>query len=90
MRAARRLKKALESLRFETPEGKIGITVSIGGAVFRPHYRLGKRELLREVDKLLYLAKERGRQTIVFKPELETRLEGLSAEERALLFRRGE
>ncbi|MBX6422405.1 GGDEF domain-containing protein [Thermosulfurimonas sp. F29] len=84
--AARRLKEAIEALRFDTPDGKIGITVSIGGAVFRPNQRIGTRELLREVDQLLYSAKRLGRRTIVFKPEIEPRLTGLSLEERKLLF----
>ena len=73
-------------MRFETPNGKIGITVSIGGAVFRPYYRLGTKELLKEVDRLLYSAKRLGRRAIVFKPEIELRAEGLSLEERTLLF----
>ncbi len=83
---ARRLKEALEALRFDTPDGKIGITVSIGGAVFRSNHRLGPRELIKEVDRLLYSAKRLGRRTIVFKPEIEPQAEGLSLEERALLF----
>ncbi|HFC96834.1 MAG TPA: GGDEF domain-containing protein [Thermosulfurimonas dismutans] len=90
MGVARRIKAALESLKFTTPRGTVSITVSIGGAVFRPDYRLGPKEFLREVDQLLYAAKNLGRRTIVFKPELEPHTEGLTLEERALLFRKDE
>ncbi|QJA06705.1 GGDEF domain-containing protein [Thermosulfurimonas marina] len=85
--AARRLKRAIESYPFEGPQGRVKITVSIGGATYRPYYRLGAREFLREVDRLLYSAKEAGRNAIAFKAELEPAPEGLTQAERALLFR---
>ena len=60
--------------------------MSIGGATFRPFYKLGPEEFLNEVDKLLYQAKEAGRSTIVFKPTLAPFEGGLTKEERTFLF----
>ncbi len=85
---ARRLKETIENLVFETPKGPIKPSISIGGATFRPFYRMNHKEFLKEVDRLLYSAKEAGRSAIVFKTTLEPFAEGLTLEERSLLFGR--
>ncbi|OAQ20183.1 GGDEF domain-containing protein [Thermosulfurimonas dismutans] len=86
LKVAKRLKQAIEDLIFQTPNGKVKASVSIGGATFRPFYRMTPKEFLKEVDKLLYQAKEAGRSTIVFKSTLEPFTEGLTTEEKTLLF----
>ncbi len=87
-RVAQRIKKAIESLEFETPHGKLRPSVSIGGGTYWPSSELGPEEFLKEVDRLLYLAKTMGRSRIEFKSMLEPVSEGLTREERNLLFRR--
>ncbi|MFL0800763.1 MAG: sensor domain-containing diguanylate cyclase [Agarilytica sp.] len=63
---ADRVRKTIERASFETDEGKLGVTVSIG---FGCHTRKETREeLFERVDQALYRAKHRGRNRIEVAP----------------------
>ena len=86
--AAWRLKRRLDETNFGTPDRPIKITVSMGVGTYRPLLGLSAKEFLEKVDRLLYAAKQRGRNLIVHEKEAaleESRLEGLSQEEKEAL-----
>lgn len=63
---AERIRRAVAEIAF-TPEGKVlGLTVSVGGAVFEEEIEFS--ELYRIADSRLYAAKEGGRNTIRLTP----------------------
>ncbi len=86
--AANRLKQELASLRFGPKKNPFSITASMGVATYRPRSNISAHEFLQEVDRLLYRAKESGRNKIVTDDEKvlwQNELEGLSFEEREAL-----
>jgi diguanylate cyclase (GGDEF)-like protein len=84
--AARRIKRNLENSPLPTEKGSIKITASMGVGTYRPFSKLSATEFLEQVDHLLYLAKERGRNCIVHEDiSLYQPSEGLSAEEKKAL-----
>ncbi|MFP4564849.1 MAG: GGDEF domain-containing protein, partial [Spirochaetia bacterium] len=60
-----RLRKTVENHPFDTPEGTISITVSIGGKTVRDPSTTTPDELVRQADEALYLAKETGRNRVI-------------------------
>ncbi len=86
--AAWRIKRRLDENNFGTPDRPIKITVSMGLGTYRPLLGLSAKEFLDKVDKLLYAAKQKGRNLIVHERESgldESYLEGLSQEEKEAL-----
>ncbi len=84
--AARRLKRSIEEHNFGWEARPIKITASMGVGTYRPFSTLSATEFLAQVDRLLYLAKERGRNRIVHEDLPEKKpLEGLSSEEKKAL-----
>jgi diguanylate cyclase (GGDEF)-like protein/PAS domain S-box-containing protein len=63
------LREAVAALRIATPMGPLGVTVSIGLAVFLPG-EPDAAPLLNRADKALYQAKEQGRDRVVVAQEL--------------------
>ena len=65
LRAAERIRKAIEGFSLKTEEfGELSITVSMGVATY-PEDADGVQELVREADKALYAAKEGGKNQVV-------------------------
>lgn len=60
---AERIRQCVERLPFNTPDGAIPVTVSIGVAEYRPGE--SSRSLLDRADKALYEAKDSGRNCVV-------------------------
>ena len=63
---AERIRAGIEQL--PVPEGRTGITISIGGAIY-PHDGLTANDLFKSADSRLYEAKERGRNCVVIPDE---------------------
>ncbi len=61
---AERLRKSVESVRIQIPEGTISMTISIGVAEWSGEEELTK--LLARSDKMLYAAKNSGRNSVVW------------------------
>lgn len=61
---AERLRKSVESARIQIPEGTISVTISIGVAEWSGEEELTK--LLARSDKMLYAAKNAGRNSVVW------------------------
>jgi diguanylate cyclase (GGDEF)-like protein len=85
--AAWRLKKRISETLFGPPQKPVKITVSMGLGTYRPLLGLSAKEFLDRVDRLLYAAKNRGRNLIVHEEDFirEEQLEGLSQEEKLAL-----
>lgn len=64
MLCAERLRRSIEAIRIETPQGRIQFTVSIGVAI-RAATHSGWSALLRDADVALYRAKREGRNRVV-------------------------
>ncbi len=65
VRAAERIRAAIERTRFETDVGGIWVTASIGVATLRADDRTFE-DLLRRADAALYVAKEEGRNRVAW------------------------
>lgn len=63
-RAAERIRAAIESPEFETSEGSISVTVSIGVAAIRKDDD-GPRKLIARADTALFVAKSAGRNRVI-------------------------
>jgi diguanylate cyclase (GGDEF)-like protein len=61
---AERLRRAIEALRVETPQGFMQFTVSIGVALLRPDHA-DWSAVLKDADTALYCAKREGRNQVV-------------------------
>ncbi len=61
---AERIRREVERATFETPEGPLQVTISIGLATWRPP-GLSKQELIDRADQCLYHAKHSGRNRTV-------------------------
>ena len=59
---AERLRMLVQHARVDTPHGPLGATVSIGGVVATPQDEASS--LLGQVDSLMYLSKQRGRNRV--------------------------
>lgn len=64
VRAAERIRKAIEGTQVRAPEGKISVTASLGVATTDPSRLQDPEELLRSADAALYRAKELGRNRV--------------------------
>ena len=66
-KVADRLRQAIESEPFDvsTPEGKLSVTVSIGGAIIHAGNETAEAAMKR-ADDALYEAKEKSRNLVVF------------------------
>jgi diguanylate cyclase (GGDEF)-like protein len=62
---AERLRKCIESMRFNTMNGDFSITTSIGIAKFVHSNSMTEDILIEQADKALYFAKEHGRNRVV-------------------------
>lgn len=65
MACAERLRRNVESLDVESPQGPIRFTVSIGVAMFNSDVHADWSELLKDADDALYRAKHEGRNRVV-------------------------
>lgn len=63
-RCAERLRQGVEALQIDTPQGPLGITVSIGVANLHKDHA-GWSALLRDADTALYRAKHEGRNRVI-------------------------
>ncbi|MBI3761594.1 MAG: diguanylate cyclase [Chloroflexi bacterium] len=61
---AERVRAAVEAHRFDGPEGRLSITVSVGCAVYDPVLNTGAEALLARADAALYRAKRDGRNCV--------------------------
>jgi diguanylate cyclase (GGDEF)-like protein len=62
--AAEKVRRLVESARFQVDDKEFGCTVSLGAAMFGPHMR-SAQELYEDADKNLYEAKRSGRNRVV-------------------------
>ncbi len=63
-----RIRKTIEELIFNTSEGDLKVTLSIGVAEFHLIVNKLPEQLLKEVDDCLYIAKHNGRNQVYSKP----------------------
>ncbi|AEH44155.1 diguanylate cyclase [Thermodesulfatator indicus DSM 15286] len=85
---AKRLKRSINEALFGPKDKPFHITASMGVGTYRPLSGLSAEEFLAKVDKLLYQAKEAGRNCIVTDQEeqiLSTEQDGITYEEREAL-----
>ncbi|OAG28063.1 GGDEF domain-containing protein [Thermodesulfatator autotrophicus] len=85
---ARRLKHNINEILFGPKDNPFHLTASMGVATYRPLSGLSAEEFLKKVDKLLYQAKEAGRNCIITDQEefvLQREQEGITYEEREAL-----
>lgn len=64
LQCAERLRRSIEALHIELPQGQLRFTVSIGVAIFNPNHA-NWAALLKEADTALYRAKREGRNRVV-------------------------
>jgi diguanylate cyclase (GGDEF)-like protein len=72
---AERIRRAIEDELIAWEGGSLSVTLSIGLASCVPAYYEGESTLLKQADDFLYVAKERGRNQVVFEdndPTLST------------------
>lgn len=62
---AERIREKIEKTPVPTPNGHtVGLTVSIGVATLTPALEINQNELISQADRALYMAKEKGRNTV--------------------------
>jgi diguanylate cyclase (GGDEF)-like protein/PAS domain S-box-containing protein len=61
--SAEKLRMLIEGIEVETSKGKLAVTVSIGCKIYEKH--LSKDELVKGADKLMYQAKETGKNRVL-------------------------
>ncbi len=66
---AERLRQCMESAAFDTPEGMIPVTVSLGVAASNQERKKDADFLVKAADEALYRAKENGRNRVEFAPD---------------------
>ncbi len=63
---AERIRKSIESLRIDWHDETLSVTMSIGVASCIPAYYEGESTLLKQADDYLYVAKEHGRNCVIY------------------------
>lgn len=63
LKRAEEIRHQCESLRFQSPSGEIGITLSIGMAIYPVHGETAE-DVIKASDQALYMAKTRGRNQV--------------------------
>lgn len=84
---AERLRRTISDkpIRCDTPEGKLSISTSIGGTMVSPQDETDVNGILKRADKMLYEAKEAGRNCTVFEVTGKLEPEDFRQEERKFL-----
>jgi diguanylate cyclase (GGDEF)-like protein len=81
---AERLRQGMEALPLQVEQHKVTVTVSTGVEVFRARDQLTADQLINRADRLLLLAKQKGKNTVCF-PDFSDSSGGMSIDERAAL-----
>lgn len=86
IQVAERIRKSIQSTRFRLTDQEIGITASCG--VGSHHYSMPEsaKEFIERVDKLLYKAKNQGRNLVMHAPTEQFEPAQVSDEEKDILF----
>lgn len=81
---AERLRQGMEALPLQVEQHKVTVTVSMGVEVFRARDQLTADQLINRADRLLLLAKQKGKNTVCF-PDFSDSSGCMSIDERAAL-----
>ena len=85
---AERIREVVADSPLQLPNGEqVRVTVSIGLSTFEPSTMITPDQLLRQADAAMYRAKQGGRNQVKFHGDLPTDTPGVSAEEKAALFK---